>query len=65
MQGANRLGCKPPIGQVRGRTGVISQHSHHGIEHWINGIDAGEMRVHHLRRTDLTTRNVLSEFSRR
>jgi hypothetical protein len=51
MQGANRLGCKPPIGQVRGRTGVISQHSHHGIEHWINGIDAGEMRVHHLRRT--------------
>ena len=64
MQGANLLtGGQPLVGQDRAGTGLFSEHPDHGVQSWVHGIDASQVRVHHLRRTQLTKRNAACQFS--
>jgi hypothetical protein len=51
MQGANCLARgQLPVGQGRAGTGLVSKHSHQGIQRRVHLIDASQMRIHHFHR---------------
>jgi hypothetical protein len=66
MQRTNALARRQlTIGQVRSFAGLVSQHAHHGVQRWIDGIDAGKVGIHHLGRAQLPTCNAVCQIGRR
>ena len=51
-----------PVGQSCASARLLGQHSHHGVQRRVDGIDAGEVRIHHLSGAEVSTRNVVSQF---
>ena len=56
---------KPFVGQGRSSAGVVGEHAHYGIQRRVHRIDARQVGIHHLRRTQLPARDALRQFGGR
>jgi hypothetical protein len=61
--GSHLSGGQPLVGQDRAGACLVSQHPDHGVQRRVHRIDASQVRIYHLRRAQLSTRNALRQFS--
>ncbi|MFY9956754.1 hypothetical protein [Bradyrhizobium sp.] len=64
MQGPELFtGGELPVGQSCASARLVGEHADHGVQPRVDGIDAGEVRIHHFSGAQVPMRNVVSQFA--